>query len=159
MLQPLRSAIYAFKTDFVIANWIARLKPGDLAVAQAELKSAGFTNPTIRDFNDKALDIKAIDKPLDVLMEAAPEGVDPDELGRAICDTAGVVSVHELHVWTVTSGFDALAAAVERLVQRLSAALAAGGSLAAEAIAVAEELGKLAGGATPPKPPGRAFWK
>src|SRR5881296_2166808 len=49
MLQPLRSSIYAFKTDFVSAFWIARLKPSDLAAAQAELKSAGFTNPTIRD--------------------------------------------------------------------------------------------------------------
>ena len=79
MLQPLRSAIYAFKTDFVIANWIARLKPGDLAVAQAELKSAGFTNPTIRDFDDQPLDIKAIDKPLDVLMDLEPRS--PDTLG------------------------------------------------------------------------------
>src|SRR4029078_8273891 len=35
MLQPLRSAIYAFKTDFVIASWIARLKPADPPVAQA----------------------------------------------------------------------------------------------------------------------------
>ncbi len=72
MLQPLRSAIYAFKTDFVIASWIARLKPADLAAAQAELKSAGFTNPTIRDFDDQPLDIKAIDKPLDVLMDLEP---------------------------------------------------------------------------------------
>lgn len=59
-------------------------------------------------------------------------------------------------------GFDNLAAAVERLVQRLSAALAGGGSLQTEAIAIAEELGKLAAGATvppAPKAPGRAFWK
>ncbi|NOJ46802.1 CHASE domain-containing protein [Bradyrhizobium archetypum] len=76
MLQPLRSAIYAFKTDFVVASWIARLKPGDLAAAQAELKSAGFTNPTIRDFNDKPLDIKTIDKPLDVLMDLEPRTAD-----------------------------------------------------------------------------------
>jgi two-component sensor histidine kinase len=76
VLQPLRSAIYAFKTDFVIASWIARLKPADLAAAQAELKSAGFTNPTIRDFDDKPLDIKAIDKPLDVLMDLEPRSAD-----------------------------------------------------------------------------------
>ena len=76
MLQPLRAAIYAFKTDFVIAFWIARLKPGDLAAAQAELKSAGFTNPTIRDFDDRPLDIKAIDKPLDVLMDLEPRSAD-----------------------------------------------------------------------------------
>jgi two-component sensor histidine kinase len=76
MLEPLRSAIYAFKTDFVIANWIARLKPGDLAAAQAELKSAGFPNPTIRDFNDRPLDLKTIDKPLDVLMDLEPRSAD-----------------------------------------------------------------------------------
>ena len=27
MLEPLRSAIYAFKTDFVVAGWVARLQP------------------------------------------------------------------------------------------------------------------------------------
>ena len=27
MLQPLRASIYAFKTDFVVAAWIARVKP------------------------------------------------------------------------------------------------------------------------------------
>ena len=79
MLQPLRSAIYAFKTDFVIASWIARLKPGDLAAAEAELKSAGFTNPTIRDFDDQPIDIKTVDRPLDVLMDQEPRS--PDTLG------------------------------------------------------------------------------
>jgi two-component sensor histidine kinase len=79
MLQPLRSAIYAFKTDFVVASWIARLKPGDLAAAEAELKSAGFTNPTIRDFDDQPIDIKTVDRPLDVLMDQEPRS--PDTLG------------------------------------------------------------------------------
>ena len=79
MLQPLRSSIYAFKTDFVIASWIARLKPTELGAAQAELKSAGFTNPTIRDFDDQPLDLKAIDKPINVLMDVEPRT--PDTLG------------------------------------------------------------------------------
>lgn len=58
-------------------------------------------------------------------------------------------------------GYDELAAAVERIVQRLSAALAGGGDLGAEAIAIAAELATLAAGAKlPPTPkPGRAFWK
>jgi two-component sensor histidine kinase len=72
MLQPLRSAIYAFKVDFVVADWIARLKPGELDAAEAELKRAGFSNPTIRDFDDQPLDIKALDKPIDVLMDLEP---------------------------------------------------------------------------------------
>ena len=56
--------------------------------------------------------VRLITGPLDVLMEAAPAGVDIEELGRAMCDVPGVRAVHELHVWTVTSGFDALAAHV-----------------------------------------------
>jgi len=72
MLQPLRSAIYAFKTDFVVAAWIARLKPNELSAAEAELKAAGFTNPSIRDFDDQPLDLKALDRPINVLMDVEP---------------------------------------------------------------------------------------
>src|SRR5205823_14452700 len=79
MLQPLCSSIYAFKTDFVVANWIARLKPGELDAAREVLKNSGFTNPTIRDFDDRPLDIKAIDKPINVLMDLEPRS--PDTLG------------------------------------------------------------------------------
>ena len=76
MLQPLRASIYAFKTDFVVANWIARLKPNELAAAQTELKASGFTNPNIRDFDDQPLDIKAIDKPVNVLLDLEPRSAD-----------------------------------------------------------------------------------
>lgn len=55
---------------------------------------------------------RLIAEPLGVLMEAAPSGVDVDEAGAAICEEEGVRSVHDLHVWTVTSGFGALAAHV-----------------------------------------------
>jgi hypothetical protein len=52
------------------------------------------------------------------------------------------------------------AAAVERVVQRLSAALALGTGLAAEAGAVATELARLASGPAPAPTHGRvAFWK
>jgi cobalt-zinc-cadmium efflux system protein len=47
-----------------------------------------------------------------VFLEAAPEGLDPDAIGRALVAQAGVVEVHDLHVWEVTSGFPALAAHV-----------------------------------------------
>ena len=43
------------------------------------LKSSGFTNPTIRDFDDQPLDIKAIDQPINVLMDLEPRS--PDTLG------------------------------------------------------------------------------
>ncbi len=55
---------------------------------------------------------RLIKEPVDVLMEAAPAGVDVDGVGATICREQGVRSVHDLHVWTVTSGFGAIAAHV-----------------------------------------------
>jgi cobalt-zinc-cadmium efflux system protein len=55
---------------------------------------------------------RLIQEPVGVLMEAAPAGVDVDAAGTAICEEEGVRSVHDLHIWTVTSGFGALAAHV-----------------------------------------------
>jgi cobalt-zinc-cadmium efflux system protein len=55
---------------------------------------------------------RLIKEPVDVLMEAAPAGLDVDAAGAAICAEEGVRSVHDLHIWTVTSGFGALAAHV-----------------------------------------------
>jgi cobalt-zinc-cadmium efflux system protein len=55
---------------------------------------------------------RLIGEPFGVLMEAAPAGVDVDAAGAAICGEEGVRSVHDLHIWTVTSGFGALAAHV-----------------------------------------------
>jgi cobalt-zinc-cadmium efflux system protein len=55
---------------------------------------------------------RLIREPFDVLMEAAPSGLDVEEVGAAICTEAGVRSVHDLHVWTLTPGFAALAAHV-----------------------------------------------
>ena len=51
MLQPLRSSIYAFKTDFVVASWIARLKPSELEAAQCgveELRLHQSDDPRFR---------------------------------------------------------------------------------------------------------------
>ncbi|MBV9310693.1 MAG: cation transporter [Solirubrobacterales bacterium] len=47
-----------------------------------------------------------------VFMEAAPAGLDPAEVGRVLARQPGVVQVHDLHVWEVTSGFPALSAHV-----------------------------------------------
>lgn len=55
---------------------------------------------------------RLIAEPVGVLMEAAPLGLDVDAAGAAICEEEGVRSVHDLHIWTVTSGFGALAAHV-----------------------------------------------
>ncbi len=43
-----------------------------------------------------------------IFLEAAPEDIDVDEVGRALAGHPGVVEVHDLHVWEVTSGFPAL---------------------------------------------------
>jgi two-component sensor histidine kinase len=72
MLQPLRASIYAFKTDFVVADWVARLQPNELAAARKELASAGFADPTIRNFDDSPRDTRSLDKPIDVLMDVEP---------------------------------------------------------------------------------------
>ena len=72
MLQPLRSSIYAFKTDFIVASWIARLKPNELDAARKELATAGFSNPVIRGFDDQPLNTRSLDRPIDVLMDVEP---------------------------------------------------------------------------------------
>jgi cobalt-zinc-cadmium efflux system protein len=47
-----------------------------------------------------------------IFLEASPAGIDPGIVARAIAEEPEVVEVHDLHVWTVTSGFPALAAHV-----------------------------------------------
>jgi cobalt-zinc-cadmium efflux system protein len=47
-----------------------------------------------------------------VLLEATPRGIDAREVGRAMAGHAGVREVHDLHIWTITSGFPALSAHV-----------------------------------------------
>jgi cobalt-zinc-cadmium efflux system protein len=47
-----------------------------------------------------------------IMLEAAPEEIDPDAVAAVLAAEEEVVEVHDLHVWTVTSGFAALAAHV-----------------------------------------------
>jgi cobalt-zinc-cadmium efflux system protein len=47
-----------------------------------------------------------------VLLEGTPRDLDSDAIGRALASVPGIVEVHDLHVWEVTSGFPALAAHV-----------------------------------------------
>jgi cobalt-zinc-cadmium efflux system protein len=55
---------------------------------------------------------RLLTEPLEVLMEAAPPGLEMEDVGAAICAVESVRSVHDLHVWTLTAGFPALAAHV-----------------------------------------------
>jgi cobalt-zinc-cadmium efflux system protein len=45
-----------------------------------------------------------------VFMEAAPPELDPKAIGEALVNEAGVVEVHDLHVWEVTTGMPAISA-------------------------------------------------
>src|SRR5262249_18713107 len=47
-----------------------------------------------------------------VFLEAAPRGIDPDEIGRTLAAQPGVAEVHDLHVWELASAFPLLSAHV-----------------------------------------------
>ena len=47
-----------------------------------------------------------------IFLEAAPAGIDVDDVGHALAGAPGVTQVHDLHVWELTSGFAALSAHV-----------------------------------------------
>ncbi|MEO3885069.1 cation diffusion facilitator family transporter [Nonomuraea sp. B5E05] len=47
-----------------------------------------------------------------VLLQAAPSGLDPDEIGGVLAADPDVEEVHDLHVWAVTSGYPTLSAHV-----------------------------------------------
>ncbi len=47
-----------------------------------------------------------------IFLEAAPEALDPQAIGRALVQQPDVVEVHDLHVWEISSGFPALSAHV-----------------------------------------------
>jgi len=49
---------------------------------------------------------------VDVLLEAAPKGIDTQEVGMAMAGVAGVEQSHDLHIWQITSGFPSLSAHV-----------------------------------------------
>ncbi len=47
-----------------------------------------------------------------VLMEGVPTHLDVKEVGQAMAGVPGVKGIHDLHIWTITSGLDALSAHV-----------------------------------------------
>lgn len=55
---------------------------------------------------------RLIREPVEVLLERAPAGIDVEAVGMSIARVAGVREVHDLHIWSITSGFPALAAHV-----------------------------------------------
>ena len=59
---------------------------------------------------------------VDVLMEAVPRHIDLDELRRTLEEVPGATEVHDLHVWSLTTGHCALSAhaVVEEGVTRIT---------------------------------------
>jgi len=53
---------------------------------------------------------KLIVDPVRVLLESAPSGIDVESVATKICSQQFVIEVHDLHIWTVTSGFPTLSA-------------------------------------------------
>jgi cobalt-zinc-cadmium efflux system protein len=49
---------------------------------------------------------------VNILLEQAPRELDANEVGNKMVGVEGVEEVHDLHIWTITSGFPALAAHV-----------------------------------------------
>ena len=47
-----------------------------------------------------------------ILLEATPRNVDAEQVGRRMASVSGIEEVHDLHIWTITSGFPALSAHV-----------------------------------------------
>lgn len=56
---------------------------------------------------------------VDVLLEATPAGIDYEEVARSICEVDGIEGVHDLHIWSLTSGMHALSCHVEVKQERL----------------------------------------
>jgi cobalt-zinc-cadmium efflux system protein len=49
---------------------------------------------------------------VDVLLEATPKGVDMADVERHVREAPGVIDVHDLHAWTITSGMNVVSAHV-----------------------------------------------
>jgi cobalt-zinc-cadmium efflux system protein len=56
--------------------------------------------------------LRLLREALQVLMEGVPRHIDLNRVGRSMAAVAGVISVHDLHIWTPASGAPALSAHV-----------------------------------------------
>lgn len=54
-------------------------------------------------------------KSINILMEGSPSNIDYEEIKNAILQIKGVTGIFDLHIWTITSGMDALSAHVVTL--------------------------------------------
>jgi len=52
--------------------------------------------------------LRLVREAVDILLEATPAGIDLDLVRRAIATVPGVIEVHDLHIWCITTGLPAL---------------------------------------------------
>ncbi|MGW1995865.1 cation diffusion facilitator family transporter [Embleya sp. NPDC001921] len=90
-IATLISGIVVLSTGFARADAIA-----SLIVAALMLKSG----------------IALVRESWRIFLEAAPAGIEPDAVGSDLASVEGVTEIHDLHIWTITSGFPALSAHV-----------------------------------------------
>lgn len=86
-LQPLRTSIYAFKTDFVLATWVASITPADVGRAEQILSEGGYTRPTIRNMDDSPVSGN-LPAHFNVLMDVEPRTNETLTLPGRILDRA-----------------------------------------------------------------------
>ena len=55
---------------------------------------------------------KLLSDSVNILLEQTPSGIDATEVGSRMAGVPGIKEVHDLHIWTITSGFPALSAHV-----------------------------------------------
>ncbi len=91
-IAALAAGAVILSTGFVAADAIASLLIAVLIVPRAAL--------LLRDV-------------VRVLTESAPSGMDAEDIREHLLTTAGVVDVHDMHVWTITSGAPVFTAHVE----------------------------------------------
>jgi len=91
-LQPLRSSIYAFKTDFLVASWVARVSRSDLGRAQNDLKVAGFPNPVLRNVDDTLLNPATVPDPATVVMDVEPQNDETKAFVGRVLDNHPVIA-------------------------------------------------------------------
>ena len=87
----LASAVVIVTTDWYAADAVASLVIAAMIVPRA---------------------VSLLREVAEVLLEGTPRGVDLEELRQHILSAEGVVDVHDLHVWTITSGMPVMSAHV-----------------------------------------------
>jgi cobalt-zinc-cadmium efflux system protein len=90
-LAVIVAAVLVATTGFALADPLASLLIAALVVPRA---------------------IRLLRDAVDILLEAAPRGVDLDDVRRHLLEAPGVQDVHDLHAWTITSGVPVMSAHV-----------------------------------------------